>query len=365
MDDFEWELLDRYLAGEATPAEREQFEAKMGSRREHAMLLAAWRRALAVADQELLPEEQRAMWDGLVARMGADAPPSLAPPSLAPPSVAGPSAGRSPVTLQLAGPEGSRWRRVGRLAAAAAVITAVGVGVWSLATRPSSEAPAARERIVTAPRGERVEVQLRDGTRVLLGAGSTLRHAGTFGTGAREVALDGEAYFAVTHDERRPFLVRAGDLIATDLGTEFLVRAYPEDTRAQVVVRSGSVAVRSAYAQDTTKGSRVVRPGELGKLGADGKPTVVRADTAVSFAWTRGTLVFDGTPLREALPQLSRWYDLDFQLADPALGSIPLSGSLDQTLTPDRLDLLAASLGLRQIRNGRVVTFERVGASRH
>jgi transmembrane sensor len=222
--------------------------------------------------------------------------------------------------------------------------------------------PPGPERVVTAPRGQRVEVRLSDGTRVLLGAGSTLRHAGTFGTGVREVALDGEAYFVVTHDERRPFLVRAGDLIATDLGTEFLVRAYPEDIRAQVVVRSGAVAVRSARAQDTTKASRVVGPGELGKLGADGQPTVMQADTAVSFAWTRGTLVFDGMPLREALPQLSRWYDLDFRLADPALGSIPLSGSLDQTMTADRLDLLAASLGLRQVRNGRVVTFERVGA---
>jgi transmembrane sensor len=91
---------------------------------------------------------------------------------------------------------------------------------------------------------------------------------------------------------------------------------------------------------------------------------VERVDTAVYFAWTEGTLVFDGTPLREALPQLSRWYDLEFRLADTTLGALPLSGRLDQTLTPARLDLLAGSLGLEQVRRGRVVTFYRAGGAR-
>ncbi len=66
-----------------------------------------------------------------------------------------------------------------------------------------------------------------------------------------------------------------------------------------------------------------------------------------------------GTPL----PQLSRWYDLDFRLADSSLGAIPLSGRLDQTLTPDRLDLLAGSVGLEQVRRGRMVTFYRMGGA--
>ena len=106
----------------------------------------------------------------------------------------------------------------------------------------------------------------------------------------------------------------------------------------------------------------MIRPGEQGRLSPDGVPLVEPADTAAYFAWTRGTLVFDGTPLREALPQLSRWYDLEFRLADTALGSIPLSGSLDRTLTDERLELLASSLGLRQTRSGRVVTLSPVSA---
>jgi Fe2+-dicitrate sensor, membrane component len=134
------------------------------------------------------------------------------------------------------------------------------------------------------------------------------------------------------------------------------VRAYPESGPAWVVVRLGEVALRSAAAADTATPGPVIRPGQLGRLDERGLPVVQQADTAAYFAWTRGVLIFDGTPLREALPQLSRWYDLDFRLADSSLGSIPLSGTLDRTLSDNRLELLAASLGLRQGRSGRVVT---------
>jgi transmembrane sensor len=220
------------------------------------------------------------------------------------------------------------------------------------------------ERVVTVPRGQQARFQLPDGTGVLLGAGSTLRHPPVFAGRSREVTLEGEAYFTVEHDERRPFRVRAGNLIATDLGTEFLVRAYPEDRSARVVVRSGEVAIRAAATQAARGKDQVVRPVELGRLEPSGVPRVERADTAAYFAWTRGTLVFDGTPLREALPQLSRWYNLEFQLADTSLGGIPLSGRLDQTHTEARLDLLAGSLGLEQTRRGDVVTLSRGQAVR-
>jgi transmembrane sensor len=213
-----------------------------------------------------------------------------------------------------------------------------------------------------------VRLRLSDGTEVILGAGSSLRQTGTLGAGAREVVLEGQAYFAVAHDAHRPFVVRAGGLVATDRGTEFSVRAYPEDGRARVSVRSGMVAVRAAPAADGSTYDNVesvVLPGQAGWLGADGMLLIQPIDTAAAFAWTRGTLVFDGTPLHEALPELSRWYDLDFRLADPALGAIPLSGSLDQTLTPDRLNLLAASLGLEEVRSGNTVTFHRGGGTAH
>jgi ferric-dicitrate binding protein FerR (iron transport regulator) len=61
-------------------------------------------------------------------------------------------------------------------------------------------------------------------------------------------------------------------------------------------------------------------------------------------------------PLREALPQLSRWFGLEFRLADSALGEVPLSATLRTRPTPEVLNNLAASLGMKQRRSGQVVT---------
>jgi transmembrane sensor len=353
MSDLDWELFDRYLAGEATPAERERLERWLAEGPEHAALLESLQRALAALEQDVAVEELEVVWNGVAERTG------LTP---AEPAGVRPAEPR-PARFALAEPRHARWRVGAGIAAAAVLAAGAVLAGREWLTRGGGAATVVAERVVRVPRGERARFRLPDGTEVLLGGGSTLRHPQTFAGRSREVTLEGEAYFTVMHQERRPFRVRAGDLIATDLGTEFLVRAYPEQGGARVVVRSGTVAVRHVKAQDSTQPGRVVRPGELGRLGADGEPLVEQADTAAYFAWTTGTLVFDGTPLRDALPQLARWYDLDFRLADSSLGAIPLSGRLDQTLTPARLDLLAGSVGLEQVRRGRVVTFYRMGGA--
>jgi len=142
--------------------------------------------------------------------------------------------------------------------------------------------------------------------------------------------------------------------VARDVGTQFMVRVYPEDPGARIVVRQGRVAIRAAATANAAE--RVVAPGQLGRLGPGREPTIESADTAIWFGWTEGRLVFDGTPLREALPQLGRWFDLEFRLADTALAEVPLTATLKTEPTMDVLNNLAASLGMRQRRAGRIVT---------
>jgi transmembrane sensor len=348
MKDLDWELFDRYLAGQATPADRQQFERWLAQRPERAEFVAAWQRALAKMESGMAAADRDAVWAGSLERVGGTAS-----------ELGGLTRARSrPVSVALAELRTPRWRTGAGIAAAVLLTAAVALAGRALLLDGAPQEPVA-ERVITVPRGERARFRLPDGSEVLLAAGSTLRHPPAFPRQSREVTLTGEAYFTVEHDPRRPFRVRAGDLIATDLGTEFLVRAYPEDPSARVVVRSGKVTVRPAERHGSGGKEQVVRPGELGRLDASGVPRVEPVDTAAYFAWTEGTLVFDRTPLREALPQLCRWYDLQFHLADSSLGSIPISGRLDQTLSETRLDLLAGSLGLKQVRRGRVVTFSR------
>ena len=213
-----------------------------------------------------------------------------------------------------------------------------------------SQAIQAMQVATTAP-AKRASFRLPDGTRVILGVASVLRYPQTFPANSREVQLEGEAYFAVAHEERRPFVVRAGDLVATDLGTEFTVRAYPDDPTPRVVVREGRVAVRPTSPSGR---EQVLDPGELGRL-VEGVVMVEPADTAASFGWTEGRLVFEDTPLREALPHLGRWFDLEFRLADSAMGDIPLTATLRAVPTAEVLDNLAASLGMRREQHGRTV----------
>jgi ferric-dicitrate binding protein FerR (iron transport regulator) len=346
MKDLDWELFDRYLANAATPAERDEFERWLSARPERAQFLMAWNQALAKMESGMAAADRNAVWTGPLERIGASVEADRER-----------SASVRPLATAIASPQRSAWRLGAGMAAAAVLVTgAVLAGRALLLDTPGTLAV---ERVIVVPRGERGQVRLSDGTRVMLAAGSTLRHPAEFSRDSRDVLLEGEGYFVVEHDARRPFRVRAGDLVATDLGTEFLVRAYPEDAGARVVVRSGEVAVRAMRSPGAAGKEQVIRPGQLGRLEIGGVPLVEQADTAAYFAWTRGTLAFDGTPLREALPQLSRWYDLEFRLADTSLGSIPLSGRLDETLTDARLDLLAGSLGLVQQRAGDYVTLSR------
>jgi transmembrane sensor len=205
---------------------------------------------------------------------------------------------------------------------------------------------------------------LADGSRVVLNAGSRLRYAEDFGRPgvAREVHLDGEAYFEVTHDATRPFRVHAGPALAEDLGTRFSVRAYA-GTRAQVVVAEGRVSMRS----NTTArlDSAILGPGQRGRLAPDGSATsgTVLVDSVNPqryLSWTSGTLTLDDVPLREAVPMLERWFDIELRLADSTLADRRVTAVYrDQSLS-QVLDALALALGARYERsasNTRAVTF--------
>ena len=98
-------------------------------------------------------------------------------------------------------------------------------------------------RTFSTRRGQRADLRLNDGTQIVLGAATTVRIADDFGHLARNVYLDGEAYFVVHHDPARPFVVHAGHALVRDVGTRFAVTAYGGATPTQIVVAEGEVGV--------------------------------------------------------------------------------------------------------------------------
>jgi transmembrane sensor len=248
-------------------------------------------------------------------------------------------------------------------AAAAILLVASSVFMWretrtTSATEPLS--PVAM-REYTASRGQRANIRLADGTRVVLAPDSKLRVAEDFGSAtardgglhSREVSLQGSAYFSVVHDETRPFLVRTSAGLARDLGTEFQVRAYKEMRGMEVTVVSGLVSIERGA--NSVSLARLAR-GDRATLSPAGDFTLAHSvNLGAATAWTEGKLVFDGTPLREVAIALARWYDLDVQLGDNSIAARHLALTLEDESPDVVLSMIALSLDLRVERNDHTV----------
>jgi transmembrane sensor len=331
--DIDWQLIDRDLAGAATPDDARAIEAWLAAdpaRR-------AWLDALR---ERVHAGETRWDVDSAWARVADRTTRAPAAPRVLP-LRATPTAPR-------------RWSWVAR--AAAVVLVVAGAAYWwrSTPARPAvvAESPM---REVAATRGGRAEVRLIDGTRVVLNAGSRLRYAADHGARGRDVWLDGEGYFEVKHDAARPFRVHARGGVAEDLGTRFVVRAYPELREVEVMVAEGVVALRRD--DGTARDSAVLRAGQLGSLADDGRVRVDEARADRYLAWTEGTLVLDDMPLTDALPLLARRYDLTLRVADESLGARRVVGRFRDQSASEVLDAIALALGARYERVGRAVTF--------
>ena len=96
------------------------------------------------------------------------------------------------------------------------------------------------------PRKGEYALTLSDGTRVFLNSDSKLVYPVTFGNECREVILQGEAYFEVAKDEKRPFIVKTSDLSVQVLGTAFNLSCYPDDLRVETTLVRGSVKVEES-----------------------------------------------------------------------------------------------------------------------
>ncbi|QLF93552.1 FecR family protein [Pseudomonas sp. ABC1] len=173
-------------------------------------------------------------------------------------------------------------------------------------------------------RGEQQQLQLEDGSRVLLGSGSAFATA--FDDASRKTRLlKGEAYFEVAGGQPRPFLIDAGEAQVRVVGTAFGVRHL--DGKARVSVRSGIVEV-----SDELGHSRRLGAGEQVDIDTGGLGVTHKVDTDLALAWTRGRLVFEESPLGDVVAELRRHYPGLILMADAQLAGELISGNyrLDQ-----------------------------------
>jgi transmembrane sensor len=233
--------------------------------------------------------------------------------------------------------------------AAVLVVALGGIAVWRAVSGPSIGAVAEAFDEYAAPIGATREVRLADGSEVTLAPASRLQVPRDL-SGARDVTLDGEAYFRVTHDEARPFRVLAGGNAARVLGTEFDVRTGSGDDALTVAVASGRVGV----GPDDREPTAVLETGQMAILDAQGVARISPADLDRILAWTRGRIELDEATLADALPELERWYDVQLEVPDSALAARRVSASFRGEPIEQVLESLTIALGARFEREGRV-----------
>ena len=317
--DFQ-KLLRRYLAGDCTPPENR--------------LVEQWYAALdqPPGRQPIGADEQTALLAALWQRV--DARTQLPAPTA-----------RRPAAWQSA-----RW------AAAAVLLCVVGVGLWLLAGRLNSR-PAATEvaaaawtRHANATRQVQL-ITLPDGSRVSLSPGSRLGYAAHLAGPKRAVYLTGEAFFEVTKNPARPFLVLTRQVVTTVLGTSFRVQAYAGSPTATVAVRTGRVAVQArAGAQLEATPDRPARAGVLllpnqQVVYSPATHQLRKALVPRPVVLAPQSFVFDDRPVAEVLAALEKAYGVSIEYDHAALAGTTVTLNLTTQSLYGKLGVLCETLG--------------------
>jgi transmembrane sensor len=201
--------------------------------------------------------------------------------------------------------------------------------------------------VIHAPLGARVSFNLPDGTNGWLNSGSSLTYSLPFKNN-RKIALDGEAWFDVTHDENSPFEISVGNSKVKVLGTSFNVSAYHGAQYIEVVLQQGKVE----FSSEDLKGSEdpkgfskpfgpvMMEPSQRLVL-RNGKIDLTTADASKYKAWTEGKLIFRGDNMLEVAGRIGRWYNVKVVLADRDLEKFSFRGTFEDDSLAEVLRLLA------------------------
>ena len=379
-DSVDRHLVERILAGEASPGDRAALDRWAGTDVRRRATVA---RLAAAADSLRRPRyDADQAWLSVSRQMHAPAAQAAA------------RAGSrsSPLGSPFERPARSRWlaNTAGVVAAAGICALAAGVAIRSLrpagGRTPAAAAPESPQVAITG-RGQRLTVTLLDGSHVTLAPDSRLTAPAGFGRTTREVTLDGKAYFEVVHDSLHPFTVIAAGERIRDIGTEFVVDAYTHDqtqnatptaarnqvrtqvrtqVRMQVAVAAGAVRIESPPVTPTARpwasavgegGATIVTAGEIARVDARGQTTVIpHADVAGMEGWTSGQLVFERTSLGDVVRELERWYDIDIVISDPSLAQRHVTRTFRGMPISHVLNTLAITVNARCWWSGHTVT---------
>ena len=328
-------LIARYLARQTSPDENEHLATWVAQSPDHERTFEQLKTVWQASQPPAAPAETAAALGRLKAR--------LAPT----PAVVAPPLPRRPWRLRLARPY---------QVAAMLLLLISALGSVFYYTRP---APALAYQVYRTPAGQRLHLRLADGSVVTLAPQSQLRYPAQFGAASREVYLEGEAFFEVSKDPRRPFRVHSGAWVTQVLGTKFNVSAVPGASQLAVSLVEGKVQVTDK--QD----KYLLVPGQqLRAERATGRIYRQAFDYKQVLAWRSNQLIFKNEKLADVANQLERHYGVKLVFADPATAEVRLWATFDNEPLPRVLDALRQAGGLSYHREGQVIYLRQVPAEK-
>lgn len=190
--------------------------------------------------------------------------------------------------------------------------------------------------VIHVPYGKRTTLLLSDGTKVYLNSGSSLIYPSVFESGKREVFLEGEAFFEVSREEKRRFVVATSYKSVEVLGTRFNVSIDKQLQHFETVLVSGKVQVDGAENKITLVPSQ-----KYSFSGMSRKESLQFVDTEYYTSWINGTLKFNKEPLQVILRKLEKVYNIKVEFLKPEYKDYLISGSLNLRNTPaETLDIV-------------------------
>jgi len=192
---------------------------------------------------------------------------------------------------------------------------------------------------LVTPKGGQYQLLLEDGSRIWLNADSRLNYPAQFLPGKpREVNIEGEAFFSIKHDAKRPFIVHTDKQEVRVLGTEFAVSAYKDDPYIKTTLLNGSVSLHVG------QNKILLKPDQQAVLQGD-KINLYQIKASEALAWTKGEFVLENEPLESIMRKLSRWYNVEVIYDNDRLKQQKYEGVLNRFEQIDDLLQLLEKIG--------------------
>lgn len=244
------------------------------------------------------------------------------------------------------------WRLVTGIAASIAIVLGVYLAV-NLRTVPQPRITAKTDTKTTPlpitvfenTGMQIVRHELPDGSIVTMHPNAVIEYRAGFANDKRFVAFSGEGFFNVKKDKTRPFNIKSGDMVIRVLGTSFNVKAVKNQKKFQVDVVTGSVQV-TAQGESFDKQEVILKPQQQALFELDSKRLISKTlpAQAKKEIYEPLTIVFEETPLNKVIEQLEKRFNVSISLANPGLAKCGLTANFESQTFSNILEILCTSL---------------------